>query len=94
MSDEAAKVASKLTKGAAKAVSRMSSEWQFCGKATFDANGAHNAFWQCGGYRDNKVIEREPRKDGKWSRSAYRLTPFGVEVQRVLTPPQSSGDAK
>ena len=73
------------TAGARRAVLAMTDQWQFCGKATFTAGGAHNAFWQCGGYRQNpELIERDSRKDGKWSRDAYRLTPEGLKMQAEL----------
>lgn len=73
------------TAGARRAALAMTDQWQFCGKNTFNANGAYNAFWQCGGFRqDPELIERACRKDGKWSREAYRLTLAGLALQAEL----------
>ena len=75
----AGEIAGRLTAGARRAVLRMTEEWQFCGKATFDANGAWNA-----ANKARSAVERECRKDGKWSRDAYRLTPLGLAVRAIL----------
>jgi len=82
--DEVAKIASGLTGGAARACKAMTDEWQFCGKATFNANGAWALHWAkgCGGR--GAIAEREGQKDGKWSRDAYRLTPLGIAVRNHL----------
>ena len=72
-----------LTGGAARACLAMTDDWRFCGKATFDANGAW-ALYQARTIGRGIIAERENRKDGKWSRSAYRLTPFGLLVQSAL----------
>lgn len=84
MSTEAEGIAAKLTAGAKRACLRMTGDWQFCGKATFDANGAWSLHWFKGVGGRGAIAEREFQKDGKWSRSAYRLTPLGLEVREVL----------
>jgi hypothetical protein len=78
------KVVARLTPGAKRACLRMTGEWQFCGKATFDANGAHALHWARGVGR-GAIAERESQKDGKWSRDAYRLTPLGLAVRAHLS---------
>lgn len=85
-SEDVRAIAGKLRrlKGARGACLAMTGEWQFCGKATFSAGGAHSLFWACGGYRNNPFVEIESQKDGKWSRYAYRLTPLGLAVRNHL----------
>lgn len=82
--DEIRNIIGRLKTGARRALLKMTGDWQFAGRATFNANGAHSLFWSCGGYRDNQYVECESRKDGKWSRTAYRLTAKGLALQAEL----------
>jgi hypothetical protein len=77
-------IAAGLTAGAKRACRRMTADWQFCGKASFDANGAHALHWAKTGLGRGALAEREVQKDGKWSRYAYRLTPLGLRVRQHL----------
>ena len=77
-------LATKLGEGAKRACLGMTDQWQFCGKATFNANGAHSLHWAKTGLGRGAIAEREPQKDGKWSRDAYRLTPLGLAVRDHL----------
>ncbi len=82
---EKAEIIKRLPKGAARALLSMTNEWKFCGRKTFNANGAHSLFWACGGYQPRNVyVETEPQKDGKWSRTAYRLTFAGLRLRSLL----------
>jgi hypothetical protein len=76
---DVAAIAAGLTPGARRAVCRMTGEWQFGGKATFDHNGAWNASWKA-----KAAVEREVQKDGKYSGYAFRLTPLGLAVRAHL----------
>lgn len=80
----AAEVARRLKPGAKRACLAMTAEWQFAGKRTFNANGAWALHWQRTGLGRGAIAEMENQKDGKWMRSAYRLTPLGLEVQQFL----------
>lgn len=83
-----AEVAGKLPAGSRRAVLAMTDKWQFCGKATFNANGAWNASWSA-----EEAVERMLMKDGKWSRYAYRLTPLGIQLREYLSQPlQGTGE--
>lgn len=73
----------RLPKGAKRAILAMSSDWQFCGKNTFDANGAHSAYMR-------GLAEYQNMKDGKWSRWAYRLTEKGKLAAAVLAKATAS----
>ncbi len=81
MTDDIARIAADLPKGSARACMKMTEEWQFCGKATFDANGAWNLSRKS---MANPICERRDAKDGRWSRYQYRLTPFGILVRNHL----------
>ena len=84
---DAKQVAAGLTKGAARACRSMTSEWQFPGKATFDANGAWNLYWARTGLGKGAIAQMQdtPITPGnRKTRLAYRLTPFGLEVRAVL----------
>jgi len=84
-SDPAA-IAASLTKGAVKACLAMSREWQFPGKQTFDANGAHALHWKKRG-KPEAICETELQKhpaDTRGKRCAYRLTTFGEQVSALL----------
>lgn len=78
-----AALAKRLPKGAARACLAMTDQWQFCGKSTFDANGAWSLDRQGRRGRD-ALAESEAQKDGKWSRTAYRLTPLGLALRAHL----------
>jgi hypothetical protein len=81
---EAEKIAAGLPGGARRACLAMTDQWQFCGKQTFNANGAWSLHWFKGGHGRGAIAEMELLKDGKWFRYAYRLTPLGLEVRKVL----------
>lgn len=84
MISEAERIAGRLPKGAKRAALAMTADWQFSGKATFNANGAWSLHWTRGAGGRGAVAEMECQKDGKWPRYAYRLTPLGLEVKRIL----------
>jgi len=83
-------IADKLSEAQRRATLAMTDEWQFCGRATFTAGGAHSLHWARIRLGRAALAERERRKDGKWSRDAYRLTPLGLEVRDYLL---SKGEA-
>lgn len=73
-----------LTKGAARAMLRMSAEWQFPGKQTFAANGAFALYWARTGLGRGALVEMGLMPHGKHKRYAYRLTPLGLLVKAEL----------
>lgn len=83
--DEVREIAAKLTKGAAKACTVMTAEWQFPGSATFTANGAHALHWHRNIGGTGILAERCQLRDGprRW-RIAYRLTTLGEHVAAYL----------
>jgi hypothetical protein len=84
-----AEIARKLTAGAKRACLNMTDDWQFPGKATFDANGAHNLYWRYGprGYLCDAALlsAKDPKR-----RMAYRLNARGLAVAAYLKE-QSNG---
>lgn len=78
-----AKIAAGLTAGAKRACLLMTDEYQFPGKATFDANGAHMLYWRNGprGYLCDATLL--PAKDPK-KRLAFRLNHRGQSVAAYL----------
>jgi len=83
VSELAEKVA-RLPKGAQKALLAMMPDWQFAGRSTFNANGAWSLHWSKGFGGRGVLAAYDLRKDGKWSRPAFRLTPLGEEAQAAL----------
>lgn len=73
-------VARGLSAGAARACTAMTTDWQFCGKSTFNANGA----FALSRINTGRLCDVEIQKYGKWWRTAYRLTPFGAQVRAIL----------
>lgn len=80
----AEEIAAKLSAGAKRACLRMTGEFQFPGKATFDANGAHALHWARKAGGRGSICERENLPDGKYKRAAFRLTPLGQQVRSIL----------
>lgn len=81
MTDEQARtVARGLSKGAANACLAMTDQWQFAGKATFNANGA----WALSRAYRGLICQETSVKDGKYWRGQYRLTPLGLAVKAEL----------
>ncbi len=74
---EIATLAARLTKGGRRALMAMTGEFQFPGKKTFNANAA----WKLTQYKRFEIVERENLPDGKYKRSAFRLTPDGQRVK-------------
>ena len=90
----AEQIAAGLTKGAARACRAMTDEWQFPGKATFDANGAWSLYWARTGLGKGAIAQMQdtPITPGnRKKRLAYRLTTLGLEVRRIL---QETTDAQ
>ena len=80
----AEEIAAKLSAGAKRACLRMTGDFQFPGKATFDANGAHALHWarKLGGR--GAICERQNLPDGKYKRAAFRLNDKGLAVRAIL----------
>lgn len=75
-------IAEGLTTGAARAVRKMSADWQFCGKATFDANGAWNAARKADPELQAVLAEALSRdRDASLAEDAKRLSPEGVAAR-------------
>lgn len=77
-------IAARIEGGARKTLLLMTDQWQFCGKQTFNANGAHALHWQKGVGGLGALCERELQKDVRGKRDAYRLTPLGQQVAQYL----------
>lgn len=84
MTDDIAKLAAGLSPAQRRALVNMSADWQFAGKATFNANGAWSLHWAKGVGGRGALAEMESRKDGRWSRKGYRLTPLGLALRAHL----------
>lgn len=85
--DEVEAVAGKLPTGAARACVKMTADWQFPGKATFNANGAHSLYWAKTGMGRGALVDRallRPDPEKRVARDAYRLTPLGLAVKAHL----------
>lgn len=73
-----------LKPGSKRACLAMTVDWRFCGKKTFNANGAHALHHAKVKLGRGALAEREAQRDGKWCRDAYRLTDLGLQVQAHL----------
>lgn len=77
----AAEIVKRLPAGARRALLKMTDDWQFAGRYTFNANGAWSLHWTRGLGGRGILVEMANLPSGKHKRSAYRLTPLGMEAR-------------
>lgn len=74
----------KMPAGAKRALLGMTTDWQFPGKTTFNANGAWSLHWTRGAGGRGAFCEMENRPAGRSKRGAYRLTLLGQHARASL----------
>lgn len=77
-----AAIAEGLSEGAKRALMKMTGEWQFPGRSTFDANGAWALRW-ARGTGGRVLCEREVQaaENRRGKRAAYRIASLGIAVR-------------
>jgi hypothetical protein len=76
-----------LTCGALKAIRKITGEWQTASEGRFTSSGAEFLHWQYKNSQGQPML-CEKQQGSKYAKkigwiNAYRLTPLGLQVQRV-----------